>query len=58
MYEAAINQTYVLCSLASVSSVDSGQGAYIDSLVRMLIFDYAFVHEGITTGLRGGRLLL
>ncbi|TDL27284.1 hypothetical protein BD410DRAFT_762036 [Rickenella mellea] len=58
MYEATINQVYTLCSLASVSSVNSGQGEYIDALVRARIFWYAHIHEGITTGLRGGRMLL
>lgn len=58
MYEAAINQVYTLCSLASVTSVKSGQGEYVDAAVRARIFWYAHVHEGMTTGLRGGRLLL
>jgi hypothetical protein len=58
MYETAINQVYTLCSLASPRSVNSGQGEYVDALVRARIYWYAFVHEGITTGLRGGRLHL
>ena len=58
MYESTVNQVYTLCSLASVSSVNSGQGEAIDALVRARIFWYAHVHEGITTGLRGGRMLL
>lgn len=58
MYEATINQTYTLCSLASTTSVNSGQGEYTDALIRMNIFNYAYVHEGLTTSLRGGRLLL
>ncbi|KAI5122045.1 hypothetical protein M0805_006030 [Coniferiporia weirii] len=58
MYEAAVNQVYTLCSLASVSSINSGQGDYVDAAVRARIFWYAHVHEGVTTGLRGGRLLL
>ncbi|THH06755.1 hypothetical protein EW145_g3862, partial [Phellinidium pouzarii] len=58
MYEAAINQVYTLCSLASVTSINSGQGEYVDAAVRARIFWYAHVHEGVTTGLRGGRLLL
>lgn len=58
MYEAAINQVYTLCSLASVASVNSGQGEFVDAAVRARIFWYAYAHEGITTGLRGGRLLL
>ncbi|KZS99138.1 hypothetical protein SISNIDRAFT_492392 [Sistotremastrum niveocremeum HHB9708] len=58
MYEATVSQVYTLCSLASVSSVNSGQGDYVDALVRARIYWYTHVHEGITTGLRGGRLLL
>ncbi|KAF8590449.1 hypothetical protein K439DRAFT_87429 [Ramaria rubella] len=58
MYETAINQVYTLCSLASPRSVNSGQGEQVDALVRARIYWYAFVHEGITTGLRGGRLHL
>jgi hypothetical protein len=58
MYEATMSQVYTLCSLASVSTVNSGEGAHVDALVRARIFWYAHVHEGITTGLRGGRLLL
>ena len=58
MYEAAVNQVYTLCSLANVTTINSGQGEYIDAAVRARIFWYAHIHEGITTGLRGGRLLL
>ena len=58
MYETAINQVYTLCSLASPRSVNSGQGDQVDALVRARIYWYAFVHEGITTGIRGGRLHL
>lgn len=58
MYESAINQVYTLCSIASVSSVNSGRGEFVDAAVRARIFWYAYAHEGITTGLRGGRLLL
>ncbi|KAF8516906.1 hypothetical protein BU17DRAFT_20348, partial [Hysterangium stoloniferum] len=58
LYETAINQVYTLCSLASPRSVNSGQGEQVDALVRARIYWYAFVHEGITTGIRGGRLHL
>ena len=58
MYEVAINQVYTLCSQAAVTTVNSGRGQYVDAAVRARIFWYAHVHEGITTGLRGGRLLL
>lgn len=54
-YEATLSQIHALCQL-SASSVNSGQGSLCDALVRARIFWYAYVHEGITTGLRGGRL--
>ncbi|KIJ60672.1 hypothetical protein HYDPIDRAFT_98320 [Hydnomerulius pinastri MD-312] len=57
-YEATLSQIYSLCSIANPSSVNSGQGPYCDALVRARVFWYAHVHEGVTTGLRGGRLLL
>jgi hypothetical protein len=58
MYEALISQVFTLCSLASVSSVGSGQGQAIDILVRARLFWYSHIVEGVTTGLRGGRLLM
>jgi hypothetical protein len=56
MYEATVSQVYTLCSLGSL--VKSGQGEFVDALVRARIFWYGHVHEGITSGLRGGRLIL
>ncbi|TFY59031.1 hypothetical protein EVJ58_g6036 [Rhodofomes roseus] len=58
MYEATISQAYTLCSLSSVASVNSGHGEYVDALVRARIFWYAHVIDGVTCGLRGGRILL
>jgi hypothetical protein len=58
MYEATLSQIYTLCSLAPTSSVASGQGDQIDALVRARIFWYAHIHEGVTSGLRGGRVTL
>jgi hypothetical protein len=57
MYEAMVSQVFTLCCMASVSSVRSGQGRAIDILVRARLFWYSHIVEGITTGLRGGRLL-
>ncbi|KAA1474871.1 hypothetical protein DENSPDRAFT_782374, partial [Dentipellis sp. KUC8613] len=57
-YETIVSQVFTLCSLASVSSVGSGQGQDVDNLVRARIFWYAHIVEGVTSGLRGGRLLL
>ncbi|EPQ58392.1 hypothetical protein GLOTRDRAFT_120144 [Gloeophyllum trabeum ATCC 11539] len=58
MYESTLSQIYTLCSLSPPAPVHSGQGEYIDALVRARIFWYAYAHEGITTGLKGGRLYL
>ncbi|KAH7909713.1 hypothetical protein BJ138DRAFT_1010277 [Hygrophoropsis aurantiaca] len=57
-YQATLSQIYTLCSLADPNSVNSGLGLYYDALVRARVFWYAYIHEGITTGLRGGRLFL
>jgi hypothetical protein len=56
LYEATISQVYTLCSLGSL--VKSGQGEFVDALVRVRIFWYGHIHEGIMGGLRGGRLIL
>ncbi|KAH9951307.1 hypothetical protein B0H21DRAFT_276431 [Amylocystis lapponica] len=58
LYESTLSQVYTLCSLAPVSSVNSGQGEYVDALVRARVFWYAHVLDGATSGLRGGRVLL
>ena len=58
MYEAMVSQVFTLCSLASVSSVGSGQGQAVDILVRARLFWYSHIVEGVTSGLRGGRLLM
>jgi hypothetical protein len=57
MYESMVSQVITLCSLASVFSVQSGQGQAIDILVRARLFWYSHIVEGVITGLRGGRLL-
>ncbi|KAI0781054.1 hypothetical protein BD413DRAFT_464064 [Trametes elegans] len=56
MYDATMSQVYALCSLAT--TVDSGQGQYVDALVRARIFWYAHVIDGVSSGLRGGRISL
>ena len=55
MYDATMSQVYALCSLPTA---DSGQGEYADALVRARIFWYAHVFDGVTSGLRGGRISL
>ncbi|KAI0646938.1 hypothetical protein C8Q79DRAFT_1046481 [Trametes meyenii] len=56
MYDSTMNQVYALCSLTT--DVDSGHGEYVDALVRARIFWYAHVVDGVTNGLRGGRISL
>lgn len=59
MYECALGQTFQLCS-ASALGYD-GLPHRIDpddELMRRRLYWYAFVHEGITTGLKGGRMIL
>lgn len=58
MYEATTSQVYNLCTLGTAASVGSGQGDYIDALVRARIFWYGYVLDGVTSALRGGRMLL
>ncbi|ORY32498.1 hypothetical protein BCR39DRAFT_522503 [Naematelia encephala] len=70
MYEAAVSQVYTLCSFlatgydgapSATSAVNGGSDEASDSgllQVRVRIYWYAFVHEGITSGLKGGRLHL
>lgn len=54
--EATLCQIYTLCSLAPPPLV--GQDGELDILVRSRIFWSAYVSEGVTSGLRGGRLIL
>lgn len=59
MYECALGQVFQLCS-ASALGYD-GLPYTIDpanELIRRRLYWYAFVHEGITTGLKGGRMVL
>lgn len=58
MYEATLSQVYNLTSLASATTVNSGQGEFIDALVRARVFWYAHIVDGVTSGLRGGRIWL
>ncbi len=54
MYDATMTQVYALCSL----NVDGNQTEYVEALVRARIFWYAHVVDGVTSGLRGGRISL
>ncbi|KAF8136113.1 hypothetical protein EV363DRAFT_1318759 [Boletus edulis] len=57
-HEAILSQVRALCNLNDSPSVNSGLGPYCDMLIRARIFWSAHVHEGITTGLNGGHLVL
>lgn len=56
MYEATLSQVHNLCTLAP--PMNSGKGEFIDALVRARIFWYAHILDGVTSGLRGGRIWL
>ncbi|KAF8329731.1 uncharacterized protein EI90DRAFT_3290006 [Cantharellus anzutake] len=51
-YQATISQIYTLCTLGTAN-----HGGPMDRLVTARIFWYAYVHEGITSGLRGRKLI-
>ncbi|GAW06275.1 fungal zn -cys binuclear cluster domain protein [Lentinula edodes] len=64
MHEASLSQAHSLCTLlsgppSSMPSISSGSSESPDeALMRARIFWYAHMQEGITTGMRGGRLVL
>ncbi|KIK63625.1 hypothetical protein GYMLUDRAFT_83637 [Collybiopsis luxurians FD-317 M1] len=59
MHEASLSQAHSLCTLLSAPrSIPSSSGSSDEAFVRARIFWYAHMQEGITTGMRGGRLVL
>lgn len=58
MSEAALSQTQALCIVSAVLPDQLPPGNSDDALVRAQIFWYAYIHESLTTALRGGRLVL
>ncbi len=58
MYETTLSQIYNLCSLAPSTSLNNRQGEFIDALVKARIFWYGHIIDGVTSALRGGRILL
>jgi hypothetical protein len=64
MHEASLSQAHSLCTLlsgpsSSIPSNSSGSsGSSDEAILRARIFWYAHLQEGITTGMRGGRLIL
>lgn len=59
MYECALGQVFQLCS---ASALDYDGLPHVanpaDEITSRRLYWYAFVHEGITTGLKGGRMVL
>ncbi|KAF9001911.1 hypothetical protein BDQ17DRAFT_1390868 [Cyathus striatus] len=61
IHEAALSQVQALCSLgnsSSMSSLPALSHGLDDAGARMRLFWYAYMHEGLSTGLRGGRFVL
>jgi hypothetical protein len=57
MQETAYSHIYALCG-RGLSKLAADGDQYTDALVRARVFWYAYVREGTTTGLRGGRLVM
>jgi hypothetical protein len=55
MYETTIN---MVNALSSSRTVETGEGLYVDSLVRARVFWFSIIHDWMINGLRGNRMLL
>ncbi|THV07898.1 hypothetical protein K435DRAFT_788229 [Dendrothele bispora CBS 962.96] len=59
LHEASLSQVHSLCNFAlSASGPSSLSHSSEDAIIRARIFWYAYIQEGITTGMRGGRMVL
>ncbi|KAF5372942.1 hypothetical protein D9758_001674 [Tetrapyrgos nigripes] len=60
MHEASLSQVHSLCNFAASTSGPSSSLSHSsdDAINRARIFWYAYMQEGITIGMRGGRLNL
>ncbi|KAJ6500500.1 hypothetical protein C8R45DRAFT_71511 [Mycena sanguinolenta] len=58
MYEATLAQAASCVSPATPPSMHSTPHASDDTIIRARILWYAHMHEGMTTGMRGGRFVL
>lgn len=56
MQETALLHTHAQCSASSSSP--NNVVDYIDAAVKARVFWYGYILDGVTSGLRGGRLLL
>ena len=54
MHEATLSHIHALCNITPPND----QEDYLQALVRARIFWFGHVLDGVTSGLRGGRLLL
>jgi len=55
MYETTIN---MVNALSSSRTLETGEGLYVDSLVRARVFWFTVIHDWMINGLRGNRMLL
>ncbi|KAH8107020.1 hypothetical protein BXZ70DRAFT_885550 [Cristinia sonorae] len=55
MHESTLSQIHALCTVAPVSGYGT-QDEYLEALLRGRVFWYGHVLDGVTNGLRGGRL--
>lgn len=58
MHEATLSHIHALCAIVPAAAPNTGQDEYLDALIRARIFWFGHVLDGVTNGLRGGRLLL
>lgn len=58
MYEATLSHVHALCTLLPLVSSHGAQDECLEALVRARIVWYGHVLDGVTNGLRGGRLIL
>ena len=58
MHETTLSQIHALCTVVPPPSSHGSQDEHHEALIRARIFWYGHVLDGVTNGLRGGRLLL
>lgn len=58
MHETALIHAQTLCSPSSSLPVRSTMGDYIDAVIKARVFWHGYMLDGVTSGLRGGRLMM
>jgi hypothetical protein len=58
LLQAAHSQVYTLCSLERTAPISLNKDHLLDALIRARTFWYAYIEEGVTSGLKGGRMVL